>query len=253
MEPMMKGEGLPLTLDDLRMAVSKLKNPDAEVKKEMRLDDENVLSLLHPEALQPYPITLSEKLRSVTITRDKLSKRYGGSPMDTFPRPRPEKVAEHGYDNFMCINLLWNPNGPQVPGHGGLFFTTCPNLEDLGGWTLDAHGARDYEITAAAALTAEQWLALPIKVRSCWTKNIWKKDWALQTRARIHLRRSLVREPTAEEAQHAISGKEKYDHIRPDIIDDAFVAGEECIQTWSMKCVGYNEALQRELIELAKQ
>ncbi|KAJ2967019.1 hypothetical protein NUW54_g13636 [Trametes sanguinea] len=79
-------------------------------------------------------------------------------------------------------------------------------------------------------------------VRNCWTKNLSKKGWATTLRARIHLRRTLGREPTQEEVDGADTRKEKYDHIQPSIIDDAFVAGEEtdeqqCIETWSMNSI----------------
>ena len=56
------------------------------------------------------------------MTRQQLSYEYGGSPQDTFPRPRAELLARHGRAHFMCINFLWNPHAPARPGTGGLFF-----------------------------------------------------------------------------------------------------------------------------------
>ncbi|KAI0655307.1 hypothetical protein C8Q70DRAFT_437956 [Cubamyces menziesii] len=265
--PAPKEEPLPATLGDseLRGAVAKLINPKAEVKKELRLDDDDVLRLLDPSALAPYPISLPMDLRSTTISRDKLSKRYGGSAMDTFPTPSAHKLAEHGRKNFMCINLsLWNPNGPQVPGHGGLFFTTA---EEDDTWAREADGrptvytvfARlrsnewlylgQYELHSAPNLSAQQWCALSPYVRACWTKNICKKNWGARVRARIHLRTTLGHEPSRDEVD---SARGNFAHVTPEQINSAFVAGEEYIETWSMKCVGYDEDFQKEIVELAR-
>ncbi|KAH9887673.1 hypothetical protein C8Q73DRAFT_656613 [Cubamyces lactineus] len=231
----------------------------------MRLDDEDVLRLLDPSALAPYPISLPMDLRSITISRQKLSKRYGGSAMDTFPTPSAHKLSQHGRANFMCINLsLWNPNGPQVPGHGGLFFeaglTEESWMRDEGGrllvYTVFARLRSNewlylgqYELHAAPSLSAQQWCALSPYVRACWTKNICKKKWGTRVRARIHLRTTLGREPSREEVD---SAQGSYAHVTPEQINDAFVAGDESIQTWSMKCVGYDEDFQREIVELAR-
>ncbi|KAI0368415.1 hypothetical protein BV20DRAFT_948266 [Pilatotrama ljubarskyi] len=237
--------------------------PKAEIKKEFLLKDEDVLQLLHPDALQPYPITLSGKLRSVTVTRRQLSKRYGGSEMDTFPKPGAKKRTEHGYDNFMCINLLWNPNAPQVPGHGGLFFDTSLPGDP---WTRSKyHSERQvlfvrlgdakwlylglYEVSPAPSLTSAQWRSLPDAVRAVWTKNIYQKNWGKSTRARIHLRRTLGREPTHDDVERA---QGDFKDVTEEQIGEALAAGHECICTWSMKCVGYDEEFQHELIDLAR-
>ncbi|KAI0771683.1 hypothetical protein BD413DRAFT_625301, partial [Trametes elegans] len=73
-----------------------------------------------------YPLALPEAQRPPTVTRRQLAQRYGGSEVDTFPRLSAATAAAHGRANLMCIdlNLLWNPNALQVPGHGGLFFDT---------------------------------------------------------------------------------------------------------------------------------
>ncbi|KAI0352480.1 hypothetical protein OH77DRAFT_1409127 [Trametes cingulata] len=281
--PVKEEEHLPNSLDEHRCALAKLANvrapvharkcchtqspftqPKAEIKKEFLLKDEDVLQLLHPDALQPYPISLPENLRSITITRRQLSKRYGGSEMDTFPKPGAQKRAQHGRDaNFMCINLLWNPHAPQVPGRGGLFFdTSLPG--DV--WTRSRyHSERQvlfvrlgdarwlylgvYEVSQAPPLTSAQWCGLRDAVRAVWTKNIYQKNWGRSTRARISLRRFLGREPTHDDEEHA---QGDFKEVTEEQIKEAFAAGEECICVWSMKCVDYDEDFQRELIDLAR-
>ncbi|KAI0666109.1 hypothetical protein C8Q78DRAFT_985175 [Trametes maxima] len=239
--------------------------PNAEVKKELILKDEDVLHLLHHDALQPFPVTLPEPLRSATVTRRQLAKHYGGSEMDTFPKPGADKFAVHGRANFMCINLQWNPNAPQVPGHGGLFFdSTFPG----DAWTArEKHSPLqvlfvrlsgnkwlylgEYEVGEAPALTTAQWRGLPNAVRALWTKNIHEKMWGREMRARIHLRRTLGREATRSEVNDALSLEDgSFKGVSPARINAALESGDECVRTWSMKCVGYDEDFQRELSQL---
>ena len=119
-------------------------------------------------------------MRSVTVTREQLSRRFGGSPMDTFPRPHKNRIAVHGRANFMCISLDWNPHGPQRPGHGGLFFETTVWPGDA--WTANLKHSPiqvlfvklgrnqwlylgEYELIGHTPLTLERWRNLHEKVR----------------------------------------------------------------------------------------
>ncbi|EIW62189.1 uncharacterized protein TRAVEDRAFT_76927, partial [Trametes versicolor FP-101664 SS1] len=207
---------------------------------------------------QPYPISLPEDLRSITVRRELLAKRYGGSSMDTFPGPSAEKLAQHGRGNLMCINLLWNPHAPQVPGHAGLYFDTILPGDP---WTArKGHSERqtlfvkiktgkwlylgEYEAHPAPLLTVAQWHGLADAVRGVWTKNISEKDWGRTLRARIHLRRTLGREPTRAEVDSADG---LFKHVTREQVNNALGAGHECIRAWSMKCIGYDEDFQREV------
>ncbi|KAI0637518.1 hypothetical protein C8Q77DRAFT_1153251 [Trametes polyzona] len=243
-----KDEDVLVALEDIeiRAAVTSLVNPKAEVKKEFLKEDDLVdLHRANRNALQPYPISFSPELQSVTVSREQLSKHYGGSPQDTFPRPNARKLAEHGRNNFMCINLLWNPHGPQRPGYGGLFFNTLFVKIKTGQWQY----LGQYEAHPAPSLTPAQWCGLPEAVRAVWTKNTHKADWGIKTRARVHLRRTLGRAPTHEEVMAA---EGTFKHITEEHINDAFVAGHECVRAWSLKCVGYDEDFQRELVRVSR-
>ncbi|KAM5540738.1 hypothetical protein V8D89_005769 [Ganoderma adspersum] len=243
--------------------VKRLANPKAEVKKELLLKDEDVTQLLAPAALHPYPVSLPERQRSITVTRDHLKERFGGNTMETFPRPNARRIAEHGYDNFMCVNVLWNPHGPQFPGHGGLFFETTVWPGDP--WTANPkHSAvqvlftrlaqgkwlylGEYELSGATPLSVEQWDGMHEMNRAIWPKEIAERNWGIPVRARIHLRRSLGREPTREEVEDA---QGKFKNITVADVRVALDSGEESIQAWSMKCVGYNEDFQKDMIRLA--
>lgn len=57
-----------------------------------------------------------------------------------------------------------------------------------------------------------------------WTKNISEKDWGRTLRARIHLRRTLGREPTRAEVDSADG---LFKHVTREQVNDALGAGHE--------------------------
>ncbi|RPD55102.1 hypothetical protein L227DRAFT_615585 [Lentinus tigrinus ALCF2SS1-6] len=215
------------------------------LNKEFLLKDEDLLELVSRDSLKPFPITLASTKRSVTVTREQLSRRFGGSTMDTFPRPHKNRIAVHGRANFMCISLDWNPHGPQKPGHGGLFFETTVWPGDA--WTANLKHSR----TQVLFVKLQQWGNLPVheKVRATWASEISESGWGKPIRARIHLRRTLGRDPTREEVENELGA---FKDVSKDDVRDAVDSGNECICAWSMKCIGYDEDFQLELIELSE-
>lgn len=124
------------------------------MKQEYLLKEEDIEQLIHPDALVPFPITLPEDQRSVAVSRNQLSARFGGGTQVTFPRPRAELVAEHGKEEFMCLRMDWNPQAPPRPGCGGIFFgiTLWPDQ----GW--DAYGDHSGALTVLVRQDANKWL-----------------------------------------------------------------------------------------------
>lgn len=93
---------------------------------------------------------------------------YGGSIQPTFPKIANEKFRIHGLDDFMYLNLTYNPSAPQMPGAPGLFCTTpgrpaydWPMVQrvltriDNSAW----HYVGQYKLTPAPSLTKEEWAA----------------------------------------------------------------------------------------------
>ncbi|RDX48555.1 hypothetical protein OH76DRAFT_1483902 [Lentinus brumalis] len=250
--------------DEAKPQAGNLIKPKAEIKKEYLLKDEDLLELISPDALKAFPITLDEDKSATTVTRPQLTRRFGGGGMETFPRPNKNRIAMHGRSNFMCISLDWNPHGPQKPGHGGLFFETTVWPGDA--WTANKKHSRtqtlfvklkpnqwlylgEYELVGHTPLTVQQWQNLHEKVRSTWAHEISKSGWGTPIRARIHLRRSLGRNPAREEVETALG---KFNEVSAEDVRDALDAGQECICAWSMKCIGYDEDFQLELVELSR-
>jgi len=254
---------------EARASMAQLLNPKAEIKKEMLLDDRDVLSRLDNGGLVPFPISLEENIRDAMISRRFLSQRYGGNEQDTFPHPAPDKLAKHGYNNFMCINLLYNPNGPQRPGHPGLFYETQPAS---GLWRNRGGGGPatqivfvriqsnqwlylgEYELTAAPSLTMERWLAQDNVVRRKWSEEIQTKGWGRTVRARVHLRiLNGGQEPTKEEFAAALESSDAFKHITSVQIMSDYDNGNEVIGVWTMKCTHYDEDFQRDLYTAFKK
>ncbi|KAH9935935.1 uncharacterized protein BXZ73DRAFT_45411, partial [Epithele typhae] len=201
----------------------------------------------------PYPVDIPDGLRDVTVTRNQLSGRFGGSPMEMFPKPKAEDLARHGRDNFLCINPVWNPHAPLRPGHTGLLFVMReihPIKQalfvrlQLNKWQYMG----DYELPSFTPLSAERWLALPQDSKKTWVKSVMKKEWAKPIRARISLRISLGREPMQDEVDGAMERSVK---ITDKDVAAALNDGSERIRVWTLKCVGYDEELGRICAEIS--
>ncbi|KAH9936830.1 uncharacterized protein BXZ73DRAFT_44908 [Epithele typhae] len=232
---------------------------DIKVKRKDLLNEEDILDDLAPDAIEPFPIDVPEEIREVTVTRAQLSTRFGGSPQDPHPVPRAELLAEHGRDNFMCLNLMYNPHAPTSPGFPGLSFHPLAFLDDAPPLRRQALFIRlnankwrymgDYVEEPSSVLSVERWRRLTPRVRKKWNKGIATKKWGSLYRARVSLRRSLGREPTRAEIQNA---KGPFRDVTQDHLAAAFDSGLERMRAWTMKCVGYDEELQRICVEISR-
>ncbi|KAJ6544249.1 hypothetical protein B0H19DRAFT_298256 [Mycena capillaripes] len=83
-------------------------------------------------SLEPYPIDLERDILDVTVTREFMSNEYGGNPQMTFPPISDEYFPKTGLKRFMYLNLLINPQCPEVPGAPGLFFDCTDDVEGEG-------------------------------------------------------------------------------------------------------------------------
>lgn len=124
--------------------------------------------------LDPFHIPLDRSIRDTDIPRLFLSHEYGGSPQETFPNIRKDKLREHGLNDFMCLNLDLNPCAPATPGAPGLFFTThwgpanpWPKIQRVvcrlssGKWLYQGQ----YKLAPSESLTKEEWARESLKVR----------------------------------------------------------------------------------------
>ena len=104
-----------------------------QLKKDTQWTWEVVTDRLRAVGLDPYPINLDQSMMNFTFKREYLHRLYGGNPQETFPVPKPMKVAITGVRSFMCLVLKYNLHAPVVPGNPGLF---CGS-EATTGWSWD--------------------------------------------------------------------------------------------------------------------
>ncbi|KAG9315312.1 hypothetical protein JVU11DRAFT_4451 [Chiua virens] len=225
-----------------------------EIKKEEMLS-EDVVS--HRLANVPsYGVDLDPVIRDVTTTRIFTSRRWGGNTQATFPEIRAEMLARHGLDDFMYLNLFFNPHAPQWPGQPGLFFASSvyPEAEE---WQpikrvlvrLKSNCwfyVGQYHCIPAASLTPDEWKAQAPRVKQTWTNKVSTQGWGIDIRAKLVLQKRLGRNPTIQELRDAVESENKFS-ATPEEIHDAFDRGDAFIHSWVMKCVGYDENFQREI------
>ncbi|KAH8115784.1 hypothetical protein DFH11DRAFT_1305052 [Phellopilus nigrolimitatus] len=209
------------------------------------------------------PIETKELILGHLFTRATLSKECGGNTQDTFPKVNSTFTAQHGYTRFMCPSLDYNPLAPQIPGAPGLYFA----LRDKKRWpepneiVITRYAANEwnvmgnYEMKQSAPLTGEEFQRLPEIVRKTWVKNVTSNfnGWGAFTLAAIHLRRERGCEPSITDIQRQVDkGKSHREFLQNKVssaaIQEAFRSGEEKINVWTMKCVGYDERFKRKLL-----
>ncbi|KAF8553940.1 hypothetical protein OG21DRAFT_1164436 [Imleria badia] len=204
----------------------------------------------------PYNVGLDPAIRDVTTSRIFTSKQWGGNTQSTFPSIRPDMLARHGLNDFMYLNLFFNPHAPQWPGAPGLFFDPGVDWEAHerpGIWRVLVRLKSNYwlyvgqyQCTPALSLSIEEWKSQAPKVKQTWSNKASTRGWAREVRARIVLRKRLGRNPTAKELQDAMNSNEKF-HATPEELHRAFDEGHAFLQSWCMRCVGYDENFQREI------
>lgn len=146
-----------------------------EIKQEEVLSEDVVRRRMARVA--PYPVTLDPAITGVTTTRTFTSKQWGGNTQATFPKIRPDMLARHGLDDFMFLNLYFNPHAPQSPGAPGLFFASSVHPEASAWPTIERVLVRlksncwlyvgQYQCTPAPSLTPEEWTSQAPKAGTC--------------------------------------------------------------------------------------
>jgi len=206
---------------------------------------------------ETYDVGLDLHLRDVTTTRSFTSRKWGGNTQSTFPKIGEDFLAQHGLDDFMYLNLLFNPHAPRWPGAPGLFFASSAAGGEAGAWpTVQRVVVRlktntwlyvgQYRCTPAPSLTTDEWKSQALKVKQTWANKTATQGWGEDIRAQIVLKRRLHRNPTKQELTDAIASGEKF-AASADATHRAFDDGDAVLHSWCMKCVGYDEDFQREI------
>ncbi|KAK7024024.1 hypothetical protein R3P38DRAFT_2955933 [Favolaschia claudopus] len=114
----------------LEETMEHLKNPKVKKPKDALVLDLNkfVARLVANNiSLEPYQVDLEPDIKECTVTRDFMSKTYGGSTQDTCPSVAAKFWRNTHLRNFMYLNLILNPQAPERPGAPGLLFNAIPS------------------------------------------------------------------------------------------------------------------------------
>ncbi|EAU82325.2 hypothetical protein CC1G_06635 [Coprinopsis cinerea okayama7 len=213
-------------------------------------------------SLGPYPIERNEVVNGGLITREFISKVYGGNMREAYPTMAPAKLAIHGFNHLFFLSDSFQPQAPKGPGEPGLFISvgTEDGIGDLGVRKVLVRVSRktpakwqyrgEYHIDQSKSLTADEWRAQTPALRNMWARELGLPScgWGAQTRARIYIRKTYEREPLENEWKGIVAeGLDKT--ITPEEIALALTKGEETLTVFTMKCVGYDTRFQKHLIK----
>ncbi|TFK60017.1 hypothetical protein BDN72DRAFT_553865 [Pluteus cervinus] len=242
-----------------------LQNPRAcnlKVRRSNEFSRDTVYQRLKPLGLDFFPVSLPKHEQDHAFSRLFISSIYGGSVKGSRPAIGASFFDKTGLKDFLYLNLEHHLHAPQVPGAPGLYLSLTmsgkgPGIDISGVWIVFTRLASDewgymglYELKLSQPLRKEEWLVQSEKVRHGWAKRILDNSWGISCRARIACRKAFGREPTNEEAGAGASGE--YGSITHEDVVNALINGEETLNVWTMKCVGYDVGLQRNLIENVK-
>jgi hypothetical protein len=158
-------------------------NPQADEKKAKKERGLPALELdtttrFKAAGISQLPLAISDytdAVHGVQVPRMFLSNTYGGATQQTFPSIRQEKLALHGFDDFMFLNDDLHPLAPQVPGAPGVWINIAGGRRDeLMRVFVRVKGTSSpplwwyvgqYELRISQPLTKEEWGAQTDQVR----------------------------------------------------------------------------------------
>ncbi|KAH6884365.1 hypothetical protein BKA70DRAFT_140289 [Coprinopsis sp. MPI-PUGE-AT-0042] len=244
--------------------------PKAEVKVEIKKGKKEALPALELDltarfkaaGISQLPFAIpnyTEAVHGVKVPRAFTSKTYGGAIQRTCPKIKAEKLALHGFDNFMFLNDDLHPLAPQVPGAPGIFINIAGGRRDkLMRVFVRMKGAvsppiwwymGQYELRNSQALTKEEWGMQTEQVKRAWAEGIVRYGWGNGKQAGIHGRKVLGRTPTSEEIKGYLKSKAFEKTVTATDVLRALRRGDERLNIFTMKCVAYDVAFQRDVAQ----
>ncbi|KAH9912707.1 uncharacterized protein B0H18DRAFT_1126883 [Fomitopsis serialis] len=263
-QPARSGTSRALSDEQLQAAASQWKNPIAKIKKDSQFTWRVVADRISVVGLERYPTGLDEETLKFIFNRHYLHHLYGGSFVDTFPRPEQLKVQFHGLADFMCLRLDYNPHAPVNPGDPGLLFTyrSADRLRNCAGGVnrvfvrIQASPALwqymgQYRLYQSEPLTKGEFASQSSMVRKTWARDVLKRSKGDDIAVRVHLRKTHGREPSLGEVNRVLHDKQKLKAAKTRLtwadVVSAYERGEEEIRVYAMKCVAYDVDFQRTL------
>ncbi|KAJ7457272.1 hypothetical protein B0H11DRAFT_1738505 [Mycena galericulata] len=220
---------------------------------------ESVVYRLNAIGLNPFPVSLPDHTRRKTVTRDWVSKQYGGPAQGGCPSINRKRFKHKMILRFFDFD--YNPHLPKNPGDPGLVFYGVGKAYEWGvepeevfvrlsvnNWLYIG----SYRMFVAESLTAEEWKQQSPEFKAQWCRTIkngggGSREATRALRINVDLHRRLGRRPTAAETNKAFRSSKDYLHLTEAQINVGFEKGQAKIAVWTMKCVGYREDVQRNI------
>lgn len=255
--------GLPETTKVLERKMKSWKNPKVKAKREpIELTNDTIISRISAAGISfdLFPIAFPKADQDVMVSRAFMAAYWGGSSQDTWPKIGKKNLARHGLNDFMYMPSDYQPIAPQVPGAPGLWLNIGSDIREWDGgvkrvFTKITSKPRalwlyqgQYEFKLAKELTREEWARQTPKVRNTWARELFNQSWGVDCRAEIWARRYWGRLPTEDEIRE-ICARGDHNEITKEDISLSLTRGETYMPVYTMKCVGYDTAFQREIVQ----
>ncbi|KAJ3573127.1 hypothetical protein NP233_g2627 [Leucocoprinus birnbaumii] len=239
--------------------VLKIKNERVKIKAGLSLKHETLADRITKMNCPMFDIQLDQGIRDIAVPREFLSSIYGGNPQVTFPSIGKQFSARHKYDDFMYPSLDYNPEAAQVPGAPGLFFAVGDDAIGHEWNTVQRVITRiasgqwqymgQYSMTPTESLTLRELAAQPEKFLTTWGRETCAKTWGQDVVRRVAARKRFKCQKPTEAQIQAVEDSGEYKRVTPEDIKAALLTGEEVMGVWEMRCVGYEEDFQREIVQ----
>ncbi|KAH8115786.1 hypothetical protein DFH11DRAFT_1305071 [Phellopilus nigrolimitatus] len=240
--------------DECRVALGNLKHPQLMSFSD-KFPTDILYSRLGKDNLMLYPITSDAHIVKKEVSRSRFRKACGISQGPNFLGVPAEMGL--GYSRVMFPILDNNPFLPQVPGAPGLYFAS----RDKSKWPTEKEMVvvrycenkcnimGEYDMKPTKPLSGSEFEKLPVDFRTAWVDQIRYGELGRGALIAIYLRNHLGREPSQEEIEIKSSNKSfNVKEVLSSDIEMAIIRGEEKINVWTMKCVGYDEAYKRQVL-----
>ncbi|KAI0066747.1 hypothetical protein BV25DRAFT_1988468 [Artomyces pyxidatus] len=184
---------------------------------------------------------------TVRVTRTVTAQLFGG--LKSPDRPKQTRGMQALY-----IDRTLSPHAPPGPGRPGVVFRVSRDAQlpahdnvFVGAGQHSAHQyCGSYTAAKAAKVPAREWRALPHKAQNVWVSRLQDLAAGRELRARIALRALLGYEPTLDEV---MGNLELASTVSRKMLKEALDAGEENLYVYGLKCIAYDVALQKRLVD----
>ncbi|KAI0645754.1 hypothetical protein C8Q79DRAFT_713128 [Trametes meyenii] len=203
-----------------------------------------------------FPITIDPSVRDVKVSREYMSKTFGGTyrVMSVKYTDRNREEHNHTYSHSFFPKVAINWNAPRKPGDPGVFFLAKPEplwpdgpqklMVGLGDAQFCYMG--EYSFTMTYPMSPQEFKALPDKIRRRWGRNLCQDPHHRELRARLFLRDRFGRIASENEVAKALATTDIY-KIEPNKIVEAYETGFIVMYVWNMECIGYDEGFARRI------